>query len=543
MEAHETEAKDEDVLCEENSPKDNASKDTASNGKKQNALKKYFSEYGKISFEPYAAIVLFLFLIHPLVNIFEQIFYWAQKKILWCFMNDYIYVTIIVDALVCFIGIMALVEQYINHKRSPEKYPGAVRKVFRKESLVSIIMFIVLAAIEFVAQIVTGLDHQAFFENDYGNYGYIAFLLSYFLWFTCASAIRSDAVRMKLMKIGVWVAAIDTVWNIGYSVFLNLELEDKWYKDFCSMMDITTACLHREKLWNMTGGFFNQNHYGYYIALMCVVCGGIVVYEKTLKNKIIYSVLLAIIAFGVNGCNTFGASLAVFFGMILLIVGVIIKDRRFEKWTVFAFVIVWAVTFISDIKLQHVTPSILQFFTDVGTVAASPQTADNAGTLRWGLWKKSFEDLIPNSPLFGYGVIKYVGNMAEPHFINNSPHNELIEYAITYGLPAAIIYVFTVLFIFFRNLKYRKKLSNGAFIAMAGAFTYFFSSLFGVLFLYTAPFFFIFLGMGICDNEYPEGVLPKPGPAVNQELIDAEVKKQVEEYRKKREEMILHKRN
>lgn len=503
--------------------------------KKPNKLKKFFSDYGRISFEPYAAVVLFLYLIHPLANIFEQIFYWAQKKILWCFMNDYIYVTIIVDALVCFIGIMLLAEQFMNHKRDKEKYPGVVRTVFRKESLTSIFMFLILAAWEFVAQIVTGLDHQAFFENSYGNYGYIAYLLSYFLWFTCAAAIRSDAIRMKLMKIGVWVAAIDTLWNTAYCAFLNLNLEDKWYQDFCSMMDITTGCLHREKLWEMTGGFFNQNHYGYYIALMCAVCGGIVIYEKTLKKRIVYSVILAIISFGVNACDTFGASLATFFGMVLLIIGVIIKDRHFNKWSIIVFLIFWVTTFTSDIWLQHVTPSLLQFFTDVGTIASDPQNADEAGTARWGLWKKSFEDLIPNKPVFGYGVIKYIGDMDEPHLINNSPHNEIIEYALTYGLPAMCIYVFTVLFIFFRNLKYRKKLSNGAFIAMAGAFTYFVSSFFGVLFLYTAPFFFIFLGMGICDKEYPDGVLPKPEPAVNQALIDAEVKKQVEEYRAKRE--------
>ena len=501
--------------------------------KKTNRLKKYFDDYKRISFEPYAAGVLFLYLIHPLMNIFLQIFYWAQKKILWTFMNDYIEVILIVSALFCFIGIMFLIEQNLNHKKDPERYPGAVRKVFRKESFVSLIMFLCLAAWEFIATIVTGLDYAAFFENDYGHYGYISYVLCYFLWFGCAAAIRSDSVRMKLMKIGVWCAAIDVVWSIGYSLFLNLNLEAKWYTDFVSMMNMTTNCYYRERLWKFTGGFANQNHFGYYIATMAVVCGGILMYEKTMKKKIMYAILLGIISYGLTACDTTGAWLAALCGFILLIIGARVKDGHFNWMTVFALLIFWIVSFTSDIWLQHITPSILQLFTDVGSIAADPENSDMAGTKRWGLWRKSFEQLIPRSPIFGYGVLKYIGN--ESYMIDNSPHNEVIEYALTYGLPAAIFYVFIVLFIFFRDLKNRKSLSNGAFIAMAGAFTYFVSSMFGVLFLYTAPFFFIFLGMGISDKEYPDGVLPAPEEAINQELIDEEAKKKAAEYRAKRD--------
>ena len=76
----------------------------------------------------------------------------------------------------------------------------------------------------------------------------------------------------------------------------------------------------------------------------------------------------------------------------------------------------------------------------------------------------------------------------------SNPHNELLTYALFFGVPAAVCYTVAVLMIFLRHLVSGAWKDPYALMAFSAALAYFISSFFGVAMFYTTPFFFIMLG-------------------------------------------------
>ena len=134
---------------------------------------------------------------------------------------------------------------------------------------------------------------------------------------------------------------------------------------------------------------------------------------------------------------------------------------------------------------------------DVGAVFTDPnsQAAQGAGSGRWGIWNR-YLDLIAHNPIFGIGMegiyvyqlLQYVGSQR--------PHNEYMQYAVFYGIPAAILYTMGVVGVFLRAFLRRATLDNVTLAALTSAMAYVVSACFGVTVYNTTPFFFIMLGLG-----------------------------------------------
>ena len=108
-------------------------------------------------------------------------------------------------------------------------------------------------------------------------------------------------------------------------------------------------------------------------------------------------------------------------------------------------------------------------------------------------------------PLVGYGTEGIKDHLAQ--FTGDErTHNEFLQYFGFYGIPAGICYFSAVMSVFIHGLKNKKKLSKYEIAALAVAFAYCVSAFFGSSRTYTAPYLFIFLGLGfgICNKQQAE---------------------------------------
>ena len=73
--------------------------------------------------------------------------------------------------------------------------------------------------------------------------------------------------------------------------------------------------------------------------------------------------------------------------------------------------------------------------------------------------------------------------------------NEFMQYAIFLGIPGALLYLMGLVLLAWNRIKNLKYLSYSVLIAAGCVFGYLFSSCLGNSMFYTAPYFWIFLGM------------------------------------------------
>jgi O-antigen ligase len=165
-----------------------------------------------------------------------------------------------------------------------------------------------------------------------------------------------------------------------------------------------------------------------------------------------------------------------------------------SRRTLISFGVFWAVTFFMHIWFPEILTSFLQFFVDIESVSKDPLHSDDAGTNRWVLWKAAVEQ-IGKRPIFGFGN-EGIGEALLAVGDNNRPHNEFLQYAAFYGIPAAVLYICGIMSVFLKAYRHRATLDASSLICLIAAFAYLFSSLFGNTMFYTAPFLFLFLGMG-----------------------------------------------
>ena len=179
--------------------------------------------------------------------------------------------------------------------------------------------------------------------------------------------------------------------------------------------------------------------------------------------------------------------------IVIAVTGIIIvvKERRSGK----RFMVFAAAALFLFAAAMIISPALRKEFTGFASdfAAIISNTADNsAGHRRMGIWRLTV-DYINKKPFFGYGCEGISMKMYSETAISN-PHNEILTYAVYYGIPAAICYVLGVLCSIAHSLSQNSS-DITARIACMAASGYFLSSLTGVAMFYTIPFFFIFLGL------------------------------------------------
>ena len=299
-------------------------------------------------------------------------------------------------------------------------------------------------------------------------WGYLGIL------FMLGSVIRNDAVKKFLCNTSLAV-------SLAVAVFAIFQFyvwpEDPTVKDAYP-----------------TAIFFQFNHYGYYLAMHIMMAAAFYTISETRIRKLTYLLAMVANVIVLNVNNTFGAWLACVFGFAFMFIVAAVKDHRFNVEAFEASLVFIGISAGMTLCGCGIMHSLFQFFTDIHAVAEDPSKADAAGTTRWLLWKTT-AGYIVKRPWFGYGI-EGIDDMLKEATGSARTHNEYLQYAATFGVPEALAYTTGCVMVFIRNVKYKRALREGSFICLTVAFTYLVSAFFGITMYNTAPFLFIFMGLG-----------------------------------------------
>lgn len=260
--------------------------------------------------------------------------------------------------------------------------------------------------------------------------------------------------------------------------------------------------------------YTNQNHYGYYLAIACLIMiGGFykcVNSHSQMGWTVFYlgSLIFNLYVLMIN--NTMGAYLAILFAAIIMI---IIWKCAQKKLGIAAFVplvIILAMTAISYMGWipasrtgdgDTIGQSIIRMIQDILNISHKAEGYKQAGSGRWALWKETIDHIFER-PIVGYGPdVPY--DMAGEIF-SDVPHNEYLECALYLGIPGLLLYLGGLFTLLVNKCKNLKKLSIDTIVAAGAAISYLISSFFGVRKLNAVCFFFLFMGMLISKKEEPE---------------------------------------
>ena len=235
--------------------------------------------------------------------------------------------------------------------------------------------------------------------------------------------------------------------------------------------------------------FHNSNHYGYYLVITVIASSILFVYEKGLGWKIYNAVSALIGMMSLIVTNVLGGYLAVLIVLVSFVIYCFIKEKQLKWQAVGVLIAYFLVSLIMGFWYPTVTSNFTSLFTDLGAVIEDPLEADSAGSSRWKLWKGTVQHM-GESPWTGFGVEGLLNTYGV-----GTPHNELLQYAEFFGIPAMLLYLSAVVVIIVTILKHSGKFSKMTLVCFCVSIGYLIGSLFGVAIYYTTPFIYIFLGL------------------------------------------------
>lgn len=264
--------------------------------------------------------------------------------------------------------------------------------------------------------------------------------------------------------------------------------------------------------------FLNSTNYlGYYLALSIILLAGLVI-QADRKWMMIYSLMLAVNTYALIRNDTFGGFVAAVLALALFIPLHGFYERKFT----FRFIIPLSIFLI--VCMIHV--SITQFIggessiflniraltNDMLKIVRNAEDTGMAGSGRFRLWVKAIE-LIRARPWFGYGPDQTVLAISST-VTHVRPHNEIIQHALYLGIPAALLYLASLIWLLVRQIKQLPNLTPSTVIAAGGVIAYFISSQFGNTTPWVVPIFMVCLAFSSdtrSQHGHEEQSLIQPG--------------------------------
>lgn len=363
--------------------------------------------------------------------------------------------------------------------------------------------------------------------------------------------------RLMFLLLSLWMALSQTVngwenaWGIhlgtrGETILLQLEYflclfpaaslisTEKWKKILLRMVQSISLILAAAEFvkgyeqtgnfsvfsWpaNLTSMFVNSNYYGYFLTVAVSLSAAMLLGEQNPLWKGFSALCLAANGVILYLNSTMGAWVGTVAALLFLIVACCIRDGRLNLWGVAALGIVLVclaapelLSHLPGSTVTHNTASnIGQLTNDIQNLTAdsASEASMHAGSGRWIIWVRCME-LIRQHPLFGIGFDGIDAKGLESFTGNTRPHNEFMQYALFYGIPAAVLYFAGCLSVYLRALKYKAQLDNYTLAALTAAFGYLVGSFFGLTVYNTAPYLFLMLGLGYAHTPAPMEVSPR----------------------------------
>lgn len=313
-------------------------------------------------------------------------------------------------------------------------------------------------------------------QSFYGSYYRRDGLLSYFAYagiFSCGYIIRKAKHRKMLLEAFTYTALLLSCLMLADSPYINNLLT----------------------LFPNSSVFCNINHFGYYLclAIMCSVTLIMLEQRNILLLLLRYS-SLAVLTAALIVNSSFGPYMAVVMGFVLLLTMVFLYYPCHKIRLIIAFSLFILVTATINLNNEFLSKEIFKLSGGISDIVADNETAGEAGSGRWELWVNGVR-FITEKPLFGYGPDNLGVRYERAGIDQDRPHNEIIQFAASLGIPAALLYISALLVYFMRLYNNRKKLRAVEIGLLSAVFAYLMSSMLGNTMYYTTPYFFMVLGL------------------------------------------------
>ena len=330
-----------------------------------------------------------------------------------------------------------------------------------------------------ISSCINGFNDMTIHGVSFRNIG-IFHLMAFFLFYMyLSSQIKRSSLRTALLMAFLAVADL-----VGLTT-----LYDQFIRSI-------PAFAQKKEL---SAIFFNGNHYGYFLVIAVLVGVGIFLSHPSHKLQVfgLISMLLNLAVLLLN--HSLGCLLAVIITMLGFLIVLLFANRSAAQRLVFLFAFLAAFVVLGLILSSSLRNEFISLTHDLSRFS-SKEDSDSIGHNRGLLWTFTWE-LISERPLFGFGC-EGISDLLMAETGRANPHNELLNYAVSYGVPAAILYLLGMVFVFITWIQRHIWLNAVSLTAALGAFGYFLSSLVGVPMFYTEPFFFVMLGLSLSDSDH-----------------------------------------
>ena len=346
------------------------------------------------------------------------------------------------------------------------------------------IFFTGMSILMLISTMINGWTEYALIGHEMRKESVFVYLTYFFVFFLGASLVKNEKIKKNIIYLFVAISLI-----FGICVVFTLLFDTQTF----------TLEVKDYKFWIMAI-YNNPNHYAYYLNVAVVCSGALFALEKDIKIKV-----FSLITFLINTVilflnDTMGCYIASLGGLVFLLIVMFIIDKRINLPALFLILMFVAISLGINFYNDSVASSFSNMATDIHNIAENNDAPMDSTRVRWTLWKESVQ-CISERPFFGFGTDGIEDRLRDLTGEERS-HNEYLQYTAFYGIPAALCYLAGIMAVFIHGLKNKAKLDKYAIISLAAAFAYCFSAFFGVSRTYTAPYLFIFLGLGfgICRN-------------------------------------------
>ena len=264
-----------------------------------------------------------------------------------------------------------------------------------------------------------------------------------------------------------------------------------------------------------SGLCFNPNFFGSFMSMLLAFMVTLFIFNN--KNQIIYFILSILFLIGLYFSHSTGPVVGVIIAVLFLFILILITNRKYIK-RYFLIVLVLIVSFIGinkcsllyyeykDYELDKrvmMVEGLKEVYEILGSILFKKDYVINesTGTGRIGTWKNTIP-ILKRYPLLGCGTDNFYlayGEHADS-VITTDAHNVYLNYAANNGIPAALIFIFALLYLLYEAIKTKDKIILALSI---GYVAYCVQAFFNVSVIQVSTYFYIFTGLLIaCINIY-----------------------------------------
>ncbi|RLL46990.1 O-antigen ligase domain-containing protein [Oceanobacillus piezotolerans] len=256
-------------------------------------------------------------------------------------------------------------------------------------------------------------------------YGFLSMFI-----FTYHIIKSNQKYAVRIITAIVWSATIISV----YSILQQLNLHER---------------MPFQKSWGL---FDNPNHLGTYLVIMVLLAFTLLLMAGNKASITVYLGIILVLFLALFYSGSRGAWLSVAICMVLYTIVVWPKKYLWKRWGVILASMLIAFSIVNVVEGGVISNRIESITLDIKSIITEDvtnQEAEDAGSGRWGIWKKTLpfvkENILVGTGPSTFSQLYYSGE--EAGGLDNS-HNDYLEIAFSMGIPALIVYMmllFTVI--------------------------------------------------------------------------------------------------